>query len=384
MRRVFAFIDESGAFGWDLQNPNVSTVMIIAAIIVDENEIDFLEAKIDELRRKYFQSGEMKSSKLGADHSRRIKILSELQLLPFSALLLVIDKNKLVDNTGLQYKTSFYKFCNNIVHKKLRRVFPRITIVADEIGSSDYMQSFISYVKNQQSQIVLFGDSDFQFSGSKNNVLIQLADLVAGSISFDFDQHKKQPGAPLYRKILDNKISYIDVYPKSFTNYSFESSLTNDFDLEISELCFNLATAFIQQHEESNEDLKICQVKILEYLLYRLMNDDPNAYIPTHVLQKQLAGTDYSDCSTQTFRTKIIGGLRDSDVIISGSSSRKGYKIPTKESELYDFINHGTAIILPMLSRLKKCRDIVQLRTSQKLDLFNHTEYSSLQKFFKE
>lgn len=88
--------------------------------------------------------------------------------------------------------------------------------------------------------------------------------------------------------------------------------------------------------------------------------------------------------STQAFRTRVIGKLRDSGVIISGSSAKKGYKIPTKESELFDFINHGTSIIMPMLERLKKCRDLIKLGTDNELDLFDKTEYQSLKKYFDD
>ena len=34
MERVYAFTDEYGAFGWELNNPSVSTHFIITAIIV--------------------------------------------------------------------------------------------------------------------------------------------------------------------------------------------------------------------------------------------------------------------------------------------------------------------------------------------------------------
>ena len=64
--------------------------------------------------------------------------------------------------------------------------------------------------------------------------------------------------------------------------------------------------------------------------------------------------------------------------------NKKGYKIPAKEAELFDFINHGTTIIMPMLARLKKCRDIVKLGTANKIDLFDKTEYSSLKKYFDD
>lgn len=43
---------------------------------------------------------------------------------------------------GLRYKKSFYKFMNNIVHRELRRAFKHITVVADEIGSNEYISFF--------------------------------------------------------------------------------------------------------------------------------------------------------------------------------------------------------------------------------------------------
>mgnify|MGYP001083551190 CR=1 FL=1 len=36
MEREYAFIDEYGNFGWDLENPSVATHYIITAIIVKE------------------------------------------------------------------------------------------------------------------------------------------------------------------------------------------------------------------------------------------------------------------------------------------------------------------------------------------------------------
>lgn len=82
----------------------------------------------------------------------------------------------------------------------------------------------------------------------------------------------------------------------------------------------------------------------------------------------------------QAFRMRIIGKLRDKGVIIA--SSQKGYKIPSKQAELYDFINHDAKIVIPMLARLKKCRDLVKLGTANELDLLDHPEYRQLQVFF--
>ena len=40
VERVYAFTDESGAFGWDIENPNVSTHFIITAIIVKGPDLE--------------------------------------------------------------------------------------------------------------------------------------------------------------------------------------------------------------------------------------------------------------------------------------------------------------------------------------------------------
>ena len=45
VERVYAFTDESGAFGWDIENPNVSTHFIITAIIVKEPDLEGLRRK---------------------------------------------------------------------------------------------------------------------------------------------------------------------------------------------------------------------------------------------------------------------------------------------------------------------------------------------------
>lgn len=123
MERIYAFTDESGAFGWDLDNSNVSTHFVISAIIVKESDVSELRNSVEEIRAKYFQKGEMKSSKIGRKHDRRKRILSELTKLPFSIFSVVIDKSQLVEAKGLRFKKSFYKFVNNIVHKELKKHF---------------------------------------------------------------------------------------------------------------------------------------------------------------------------------------------------------------------------------------------------------------------
>ena len=384
VERVYAFTDEYGAFGWDIDNPSVSTHFIITAVIVKESDLSAFTQKTGELRRKHFQTGEIKSSKVGKNNDRRLQILSDLQDIPFNFFSVCIDKKKCLENMsakGLQYKKTFYKFMNNIVHRELRRAFEKITVVADEIGSSDYMHSFCEYVNKQQDMPNLFGDAEFRFENSKGNIGIQLADLISGTLSYVFDRHKRADDTPAYLEILKEKTIRIEMYPKTYDTYILENSaIAEDYDDEIAKLCFAQAVKFIERNADEHDPEIVAQVIVLQYLLFRFMNNDTRGYIYTQELKNQLANTELRGIKDQTFRMRIIGKLRDEGVIIA--SSQRGYKIPSRQAELYDFINHDAKIVIPMLARLKKCRDLVKLGTVNGLDLLAHPEYRQLQAFF--
>lgn len=384
MELVYAFTDEYGAFGWDIENPSVSTHFIITAIIVKESNLEAFTQKAEALRKKHFQTGEIKSSKIGKDHKRRLRVLSDLQELPFSVFSVCVDKRKCIENMsmrGLQYKKSFYKFMNNIVHRELRRAFQKIIVVADEVGTNEYMQSFCQYVSERQDLPNLFGDVQFGFQNSKSDVRIQVADLISGTLAYVYDYHKQLNDVPDYLQVLKDKIIRVEIYPKTYDNYVLETSaIAEEYDEDIAKLCFAQAVKFVE-HNESNQEPEIkAQVIVLQYLLFRFMNNDTRGYIYTQELKRQLENTELRGLSDSAFRMKVIGKLRDKGIILA--SSQKGYKIPSKQSELYDYINHDAKIVIPMLARLKKCRDLIKLSTSNGLDLLDHPEYEQLRVYF--
>lgn len=384
MEHVFAFTDEYGNFGWDLDNSTVSTHYIITAIIVKESDLDQYTTMAEAIRKKHFQTGEMKSKNIAGNHKRRQKVLADIMQLPMSIFAVCIDKKSCLENMssqGFQYKRSFYKFMNNIVHRELRRAFRILTIVADEIGDNDYMQSFCRYVAARQDIPDLLGEADFSFSPSHQDVRIQVADIISGTLAYVYDTHRKGDNVPDYHSILLGKTNRVELYPKTYSNYTIETSATaDDYDKDIADLCFRQAVCFIESNsDEADPDIQ-AQIIVLQYLLFRFMNNSTRGYIYTYELKERLANTGLANLSDQAFRNRIIGKLRDQGVILA--SSKKGYKIPSKKVELFDFINHDAKIVIPMLARLKKCRDLVRLATNNDLDLLSEPEYQALKEFF--
>ncbi|MBQ2789266.1 MAG: DUF3800 domain-containing protein, partial [Thermoguttaceae bacterium] len=152
VKEYFAFVDESGSHGWDFDKDGNSRFFVVTAIIVESDDVANLREEVEKVRKQFFQTGEIKSSKIGKNNNRRKNILNAVIPLPFKIFAVVFDKSKMLDYRGLHYKTSFYKFLNNIVHKELSCAFANLTVVADEIGGSDYMQSFSAYVKANEKK----------------------------------------------------------------------------------------------------------------------------------------------------------------------------------------------------------------------------------------
>ena len=95
---------------------------------------------------------------------------------------------------------------------------------------------------------------------------------------------------------------------------------------------------------------------------------------------EQLNIASLSNIKSQAFRSRIIGKLRDAKVIIASSS--KGYKIPSKLSEIKDYVYHDARVVIPMLFRLKNCRDLVKLHSLNEVDLLDGTRFERLKWYF--
>ena len=225
----------------------------------------------------------------------------------------------------------------------------------------------------------LFGEREFYLEENSHAALIWLAEFINDTISSLYEAEKRKD-APNYLRILDKKIIRIEHYPKDLTDSVTEKGGTGTYNNRIIKICQEHMQHFLDKYKNTEEEDRLNQIIVLKYLSFRFLNFNTGSYISTRELIGNLRYRTGKSVSMQYFRTRIIAKLRDEGVIIA--SSPKGYKIPSREEELYDFINHGTSIIMPMLARLKKCRDNISQGTDGELDLFANTEYRSLKEYF--
>lgn len=380
MKNIVAYIDEFGNSGLDFDNTQNSTHFIVTAILVEKENISSIESSLNAIRTKYFQGSEIKSSNVASNDTRRELILKDLCELNFSIYAVVVDKRELY-SAGFKYKKSFYKFIHSIVDRELFKTFPDLEIIADEHGGNQFMVEFIDYIKKNHIPN-LFQQSSFRFVNSKDLGLIQISDFISGTLARCFDIRKLSVNREVFMSILQPLIIHIKEWPLNFKPYAYKPEDYSEFNPTISELGLNLAEQFLETYSSTKEPAIFDQITCLKYLLFYFRNISPVEYVSTFELISRVTKVRNTErISIHYFRSKIIAKLRDKGVIISSSS--KGYKLPTNEKDIYEFLNHSNSIIEPMIYRISKVRNSILLATMNKLDILERKEYENLKRLIK-
>ena len=380
----YAFIDECGNFGTDPNIKGNSSHFIITAIVIDSLDYDYMNKRVEEIRKKFFQSGEMKSSKVSKDHPRRFNIIHSLMELDFKIVSVIINKKLLHYNeSGLRFKKVYYKFLNNVIHSELKLLYPNIKIIADEHGSDDFMKEFTNYVKSK-GQLSIFDNFEFEFRTSKDEILIQVADLICGTLALGFEEEKKCSEYKSFRKILDEKIVVSRIWPINSENYliNLDMITDSDYDKVIAEVSIRTAVNYISNNRKSRDPSVLDRIYVLEYLLNQIYCGNTKKYFYSDQLINHVSSQNLEDYNKHTFISNVIAPLRDSNVLLA--SSNRGYKLPMTEAEIYSYANKSIGQIVPMLNRLEKARNRLLTATDNKFDILDNIEYKKIKKYFDE
>ena len=378
MKQVVAYADEFGnnSFNFDEQGSH----FIIASVIINKDELEIVNLQLEAIRKKFFQTGEIKSSKVKYNHKRRILILNELTKINFSVYAVVVDKRKLFGE-GFQYKKSFYKYLNGILYKELYRTFPQLELKVDEHGGNDFMKSFKKYVEKNHIRS-LFSGSEFYVKKSHNELGVQLADFMAGTLGYIFDELKKSEESNKFSQLIESKLISLNNFPKQFDPKDLnESELFSEYDETISTLSINRVNDFIDKTTGNNQEDRD-RLNFLKLLLLFHQSNHHKKYTTSNEFINHLNVNREKGMTKEQFGSKVVGPLRDKGILIA--SSRDGYKIPTTVMDMKKFINHGKSIILPMLRRIEECRNAILLATTNEYDILDENEYRKLKQIIEK
>lgn len=377
MKKVLAFADEFGNNSFDFESQG--SHFIIASVIVNIDELPRIQSELERIRKKYFQTGEIKSNKVKDNHRRRKLILNELSALNFSVYAVVIDKRKLFGE-GFKFKQSFYKYLNGILYKELYRTFPQLELKVDEHGGNDFMRSFKKYVQKNHIRN-LFSGSDFFIEKSHNDLGVQLADFMAGTLGFIFDQNKMSESSQEFLEILSPKLISLNHFPKEYNSEEFnEEDTFNEYDGTVATLGLNRVFDYLDKTSGNSQD-NLDRINFSKLLLLYHQSNHPKKYTTSTEFIRHLNVNREKELSKEQFSSKVIGHLRDEGLLIA--SSRDGYKLPTSAFDMMKFIQHGKSIVLPVLRRIEECRKAILLATNNEYDILKEKEFEKINKIIK-
>ena len=106
-----AYLDESGNTNLDATLVNVGDYYVVTAVTVPMSQKTNAEAHFEAVRSFYFQTGEIKSSKIDKTNFRRREIILNQLVetpIPYGVLSLVVQKSEL-RSLGYTFGESFIK-----------------------------------------------------------------------------------------------------------------------------------------------------------------------------------------------------------------------------------------------------------------------------------
>ncbi len=381
--RLYAYVDESGSSALSTSKSGESNLYICVAVVVDDAGRTACELGMDELSQRLSGDGEIASKSISKNHSRRMQFLEGIATMPFHYYALVINKDRLPKDSGFQYKRSFYKYINHMLYRKLASGSHSLHITADEYGGRDFMDSFQAYLKGKGLPD-LFSEFEHEFADSAKNRMVQLADLVAGSLGYCFDESRKGDHSSGFRRILREKEAGIQCWPLDHAPHAAISpGTTPELDVVLHEALCERAQRFIDEHEESIDDDRQMQAATLKRLLFaRLYEEGADRSVYSATLIEALKDQGLEELSDQTFKLRVIGKIRDQGILLTGSN--EGYRLALDIHDITDFLQHDKSIIEPMLNRLLVARDTVKAITGNEYDILTTGGLENLRRIADE
>lgn len=375
-----AYIDECGGFGFDFSKEGTPQYYVLTAVIVEDDQIEKLHEEFNAIKKNNgIANTELKSSHIS--DQKRDRIMAQLMPVEFQIVLFIADKLKFKKESPLtSYKSVFIKNMDNRLYSMLYQVYPKLKIMMDETGWPEFQKSFKEYVEKNRHQLNLFNQYDFDFVNSKDEVLVQLADFIGGSITkwIINPDHTKN-----YFEILKGKITCLQRFPSDFQPF-WGNKRPEDYkyDEAIYTLAVKKARDYIATYENDNREDIRAQVTVLRYLLFYVTNVNPTQYVYSDELIDNIRKNLGKKIRKDFLFRRVIAPLRDHGVILA--SCAHGYKISVSTEDILAYMNQTKSIIGPMLSRMGKCRSLVKMGTDNNLDMFDNPAFIEYKKFFDE
>lgn len=201
---MLVFIDDSGDPGFKLGKGSTEVFVISLVIFDDDLEAEKAALAIKSLRRKLrFPDGvEFKFFK---SHARvKQEFLHAIAGINFRVRSLVVRKALIHSPELRTNKKSFYAYAIKTALRNSGNTIFDAKVKIDGSGDRVFRREFLSYLRRELHSSDRRIVKSCKLVDSRENVLIQMADMIAGSIRRSYDTSKSD--ATAYKKIIQHRI----------------------------------------------------------------------------------------------------------------------------------------------------------------------------------
>jgi len=222
----------------------------------------------------------------------------------------------------------------------------------------------------------LFNEYDFDYIDSRKSNIVQIADIIAGSVM----KRIINPESPNVLKMFRGNIRDIINFPKIIEPYISGGDAKFSFDAQIYSLANHCALSYIENNKSDDEEDVRLRILFLKQLLFTARNISVSKFLYAQEIIEQINNVSDKKINKNYLCRRVIAPLRDAGILIS--SSKHGYKLPTCLDDIYTYINQTNGIVSPMLSRIEKCRKSIIGYTDGKLDVCNGPVLEKYKRYF--
>jgi hypothetical protein len=201
---MIVFVDDSGDPGFKLEKGSSLIFVISCVIFDDELDAEKTAVAIKELKRKLKFPDNMEFKFNKSSKSVRIKFLEHIKNFKFQVRSLVIEKEIVRSKELKRNKNSFYSYAIKTLLQHSHGSILDARIRIDGSGDRVFRRNFITYLRKQLNSNQRRIMKDCKLIDSKDNVLIQLADMLAGAIYRSYQKDKTDH--LIYKRIIHKHI----------------------------------------------------------------------------------------------------------------------------------------------------------------------------------
>jgi hypothetical protein len=373
MERLSVFVDESGDEHLNIAS-GASKSYVLAAVIIKDEMLQSVTAAADLVRRRYFQAGEMKSSGIGNNAQRRKVVLQALSELDFHVVAFCVPKQQLGAESPFRFRSVFLKYTAGRLCMHLPRK-QQVQVIFDGKGRAKFKDEFKAYLENRFPRDDLFQSISFSSIDSKECLPVQVADIFAGSIAKKYERHGSASDLEI-SAILNGKTTAWE-WP---TSRNWGSSVVHEdgeeLDVVVYREALRRATNFLDIVHDESDDIRLRCV-FLKWLIDHSARDDQE-FMLSDEIRRRFRHELGVELDGQALRNRIVGPLRDSDLLIASSS--KGYRLPGSVKDIRGYVDLCSTQIPPALARVRRARDIIRSSTIGELDILAGDHLTELRK----